>query len=150
MTLEDFSWHQVPQFPGGCCGGQCYQLEHPLVHWLSYKENLGIVWDSGFGCVPRGGASQVMLGIYLLKIFLNREDSGLPWVVLLKAWEDASPGFCGSWPGTQNTIRSERNPSFQSHLFMVPGVSHPASPGFLWQCHAWTIILGLILALLDS
>lgn len=130
--------------------GQCYQLEHPLVHWLSYKENLGIVWDSGFGCVPRRGASQVMQGIHLLKIFLNREDSGLPWVVLLKAWKDASPGFFGSWPGTQNTIRSETNPSFQSHFCMVPGVSHPASPGFLWQCHAWTIPLGLILALLDS
>lgn len=41
---------------------------------------------------PQGeGASQVMQGIHLLKIFLNREDSGLPWVVLLKAWKDASP-----------------------------------------------------------
>lgn len=54
MTLEDSLGIRSPSFLEAV-EGQCYQLEHPLVHWLSYKENLGIVWDSGFGCIPREG-----------------------------------------------------------------------------------------------
>lgn len=54
----------------------------------------------------RGGAAHVVQVIHLLKVFLNGEDSACLRTVLLKAWEMP---MAPCWPGTQNTIKSERS-----------------------------------------
>lgn len=60
-------------------GEQCPKFEHPLVHWLHIRKDLA----SSLGMArfeyvpPGGGAAHVRQGIHSLKIFPNREDSGL-------------------------------------------------------------------------
>lgn len=67
-------------------------------------------------------------------------------MVLLKASGDATQGFCGSWPGIQNTIRSEEI-SFQS-LFMVPGVFPPQAQNFSDQAMHEPLYWALFCALI--
>ena len=43
------------------------------------------------------------------------------------------------WPGTQNTISSEKSVSKASFLWCQASVAlQGTGPGHLWECHAWT------------
>lgn len=91
MTLNVFPGIRAPGFLDSVRGGeQFHKVKHPLVHWLYIGKDLASSGSVRLECVPTGGgAAYVMQGSHLLKIFPNREDSGLLWDII-------TPGL-GRW-----------------------------------------------------